>query len=324
MAIAAKCCLSCGAGLPADGLVCEFCGAAHVFSAGAMAVACPGCGAGNAADARHCVQCRAALVVACPECRAASPHGSRYCQECRIEFRAYRRARVLRTPLEVREEAAAARVVEWLDGRWFKARDLRGRLRVIDAALLWVPTWRLRARVTGEVQGQASQTHHRTVSGRRFDGEAGRWVETVSSEPYLVWQHVTKRFDRTLDLRLPAAAAAAGCQDVLDLAGAPAGRPLDDVPAPAGPGERVFDPDLIDLQAFARLRGQAAAKLRAELLERVEALDARWLQPTLTLTYEPVWQVVYRYRRAHGEARVHGTTGVVAGRRITLLDQWFA
>ena len=324
MSLVAKCCLSCGAGLPADGLVCAFCGAAHVLSGGAHALACPGCGAGNALTALHCVQCRASLVVTCPECRATSPHGSRYCQACRIEFRAYRRAQVLRAPLAVELEQVEQRVVDWLDGRWFKARDLRAHLRLIDSTLVWLPVWRFRARATGKVQGQVSQTHYRTVTNKRYDADREAFVDEVDSRPYQVWTHVTKDFDRTLDLRLPGAREGEALYDVLELGGVGAARPVGDVPPALRSFERVFDPDLTDLEAFSRLRQQAREGLEGELLERVESIEARWLEPALTLTFQPVWQVVYRYRRAHGDVRVHGSTGAVTGKRVTLLDQWFA
>lgn len=324
MVLTAKCCMSCGAGLPADGLVCAFCGAAHVMSGGAHALACPACGAGNALTARHCVQCRASLVVTCPECRATSPHGSRFCQECRIEFRAYRRALVLRAPLAVEPEHVAHKVIDWLDGRWFKARDLREQLRVIDSTLVWLPVWRFRARVTGKVQGQASQTHYRTVTNKRYDAQREAWVDEVDSTPYKVWNHVTKDFDRTLDLKLDGSEEGKPLYDVLALGGGGEGRPVGDVPPPPRPFERVFDPDLTDLEAFSRLRRQGREQLEGELLEKVESVEARWLQPTLTLTFQPVWQVVYRYKKAHGDVRVHGSTGAVTGKRVTLLDQWFA
>lgn len=324
MAIVAKCCLSCGAGLPADGLVCAFCGAAHVMSGGAHALACPACGAGNALTAKHCVQCRASLVVTCPECRATSPHGSRYCQECRIEFRGYRRALVLRAALKVEPEHVQQQVVDWLDGRWFKARDLREHLRVIDSTLVWLPVWRFRARVTGKVQGQVSQTHYRTVTNKRYDSESESYVDEVDSTPYKVWSHVTKDFDRTLDLKLEGSEQGKALYDVLQLGGGGDGRPVGDDPPPPRPFERVFDPDLTDLEAFGRLRRQARQQLEGDLLEKVESIEARWLQPTLTLTFQPVWQVVYRYKKAHGDVRVHGSTGAVTGKRVTLLDQWFA
>lgn len=315
--------MSCGAGLPEAGLLCAFCGASHVMSGGRLAVACPACGAGNTLDAKHCVQCRASLVVTCPECRATSPHGSRYCGDCRIEFRGYRRAEVLRCALVVAPEQVAGRVVDWLDGRWFKARDLRERLRVIDQTLLWLPTWNLRARVTGKVQGQVSQTHYRTVTTKHYDAEAERWVDRVESQPYEVWNHVTKDFDRTLDVKLPACAEARPFHDVLELGGGGVGAPLGDEPLGRAEWERVFEPDQRDVAAFARLRRKAEEQLRGEVLQRVESIDARWLQPTLTLTFQPVWQVVYRYKRTHGDARVHGTTGAVTGKRVSLLDQWF-
>lgn len=323
--ILAKCCMSCGAGLGADSLVCAFCGAAHVMTGGRMAVACPGCGAGNTLEAKHCVQCRASLVVTCPECRATSPHGSRYCGECRIEFRGYRAAAVLRGALHVRAEDVQGKVVDWLDGRWFKARDLREHVRVIDTTLLWLPTWRFRARVMGKVQGQVSQTHYRTVSSRTYDDEAGDWVDKVDSEPYKVWNHVTKDFERAVDLKLPACEQARPFHDVLELGGGGEGRPVPQGEELArGPDERVFEPDHADVHVFARLRKRASEELKGDLLEKVESVDARWLQPTLTLTYQPVWQVVYRYKKTHGDARVHGTTGAVVGKKVTLLDQWFA
>lgn len=322
--IALKGCVSCGASLPADGLVCEFCGAAHVVADGRLVTACPKCMAGNTPDARHCVQCRASLVVTCPECRATSPHGSRYCHDCQIEFRAYRRATLLRASLVVGPGQVQDKVLDWLDGRWFKARDLREQLRIIDKTLLWLPTWQLRARVTGKVQGQVSQTHYRTVTTKDYDHEARRWVDKVDSQPYQVWSHVTKDFDQTVDVKLPAAAEARPFHDVLELGGGGAGRPLGDEPLGRAEWERVFEPDHTDVQAFASLRRRAEEQLRAELLQKVEALDARWLQPALTLTFQPVWQVVYRYRKTHGDARVHGTTGAVTGKRVTLLDQWFS
>lgn len=323
MEIVARSCHSCGAGLEADGLVCSFCGASHVVVGGALAVACPRCGAGNSERARHCVQCRAPVVVTCPECRATSPHGSRYCQECQIEFRSYRRARLLQAPLRVPAEQVEARLVEWLEGRWFRARDLRARLRLIERTLVWVPGWELRARVTGRVQGQVAQTHYRTVSRQVPDGE--RWRTEVDSVPYQVWSEVSKEFDRAVVVREPGCEQAAGLQDVVDQAdlGPGVALPLPGEALTSDGGARVFEPDLVDVEAFRRLRGRAEARLRQELLDRVERLEARWLGPALTLTFEPVWRVVYRYRRAHGEARLHGTTGCVAGRKVTLLDQWF-
>jgi hypothetical protein len=322
--IVAKLCMSCGAGLGADSLVCAFCGAAHVVTGGRMAVGCPGCGAGNTLEAKHCVQCRASLVVTCPECRASSPHGSRYCQDCRIEFRGYRRAAILRAACVVTPEQVETRVVDWLDGRWFKAWDLREQVRIIDKTLLWLPTWRLRSRVTGKVQGQVSQTHYRTTTTTHYDHESQKWIEKPDSEPYKVWNHVTKDFDRTLDVKLPASAEARPFYDALALAGGGDGKPVDEEPTAAHPWERVFDPDLTDVEAFAVLRRTAQKQLHGDLLEKVESVEERWLSPTLTIAFQPVWQVVYRYKKTHGDARIHGTTGAVTGKRVTLLDQWFS
>ena len=80
--VAAKRCLSCGAGLPSDSLTCSFCETAHIAQGNGLLCACPACGAGNPLDAKHCGQCRAAVRAACPECTSFNPISTRFCHEC--------------------------------------------------------------------------------------------------------------------------------------------------------------------------------------------------------------------------------------------------
>ncbi len=317
-----KRCLGCGAGLGRDSLSCEYCGTSHVvISGGGLGCACSGCGAGNTPSAKSCVQCRAPLGNACSECTVFNPLGARFCQECRIEFRTYRDAEVLagvnRLPIGEVEET----LVEWLDSRWFKARDLREKLRILEKTLVWVPRWQFTSRVTGSAQGQVSQTHYRTKTSRDLDDD-GKWVESVHSVPYTVWDHVNKDFDQQISSSKAAAASAGEFNRFLeDSAGSGLSLTCD---LGGEPHERVFQPDDTDLQAYRTLRAQARRKLHSTLLEKVERLEVRYFSPHLTLVFTPVWQVVYRYKSKHASARIHGSTGRVDGKRLSLLSQWFA
>lgn len=327
MQMVAKLCLSCGAGLPAQGLVCTYCGTAHLVRADAsLGLACAGCGAGNALDARTCVQCRAELRVRCPECQARSPLASRFCQECGLELRGWRRAHERTLPDRVASPEAAERAaLAWLLDSWLRARDLEQQVKFLERTRVWVPEWRFAARAVGSVQGQVSQTHYRTVSRRELDPESGKWVDRVDSEPYQVWEHVRKEFDRRERARCPAARAASAFEELL--AGAD-DSPAEDVataPEERDPeGERSFEPDQPAEAIYDRLRGEVLTRLRGSLLERVELLDVRLLgPPRLELVWRPVWQVVYRYRRTHGDVKVDGATRRAVGKRPTLLSQLF-
>ncbi len=321
MTISEKRCLSCGAGMEHDTLACAYCGTSHVVTSSGLACACGKCGAGNPPSAKSCVQCRAALGHACPECKTFNPLGARFCQECTIEFRAYQRADLRVAPNQVALDEVEGVLLDWLDSRWFKARDLREHLRVLEKTLVWVPRWYFQCSARGSVQGQVSQTHYRPTTVRRPDGD-GKWVDSVSSEAYTVWEHVTKEFDEALALSRPASAAAEGFNSFLGNR-APASQP---VRGELGgePYERVFEPDQEDVRVFRALRARAHTRLKRELLERVERLDARFFGPALSLVFTPVWQVVYRYKGAHGDARIHGVTRRVEGKKISLFTQWFS
>lgn len=321
--IVLKQCLSCGASLEHDSLVCGFCGMAHLVTGDGHRVACPTCGGPNPPDAKSCVQCRAHLALPCPECAAHNPVGSRFCHDCRIEFRSYRRASIERAALKVSAGSVERLVVEWLDGRWFKARDLRERLKLLERTLVWLPVWRFGARVEGKVQGQVSQTHYRVETSRDYDPETKRWVDRSRSVPYTVWNHVTKEFARDVALARPAGPDH-DLYRFLGDGGDVETRPLaDDEPLGGGEGERVFEPIRTEHQAYRALRRQSEADLRRTLLEKVELLDARYLGPSLRLVFYPVWDVLYRYKRSHGTVRIDGATARVDGKRVSLLDQWF-
>jgi hypothetical protein len=330
MPLLAKQCLSCAASLPADSLTCEFCGTAHLVQAdgSGLACACPSCGHGNRPDAKHCVQCAKPLLLPCPECQAQNPLGSRFCHECRIEFRSYRSAQLRAAPNMVPLEGndgVDRQVMDWLEGRWFKARDIREKLKILERTLVWVPVWTFQSRVKGEVQGQVSQTHYRTTTSREYDHEAERWVDKPDSEPYTVWNEVRKDFDqrlvRTRLGNLKAERLADALDDSAHLTGArvlPEGQTLG-----GADYERVFEPTEDEGRAFAILRAEARHHLQQTLLDKVEKLDLHFHQPTLTLAFYPIWDVVYRYRKSHGSVRVRGSDGHVTGKRVTLLSQWF-
>ncbi len=345
MTVTSKRCLSCGAGLPEDGLLCSFCGAAHVVTGvGGLGLACHACGAGNRPDAGSCVQCRAALVVTCPECRARSPVGGRFCQECRIDFGGYRRARVERALPTIGRGQIDEAALAWLDSGLLRARDVRERTRIIEATLVWIPVWRFTGSASGEVQGANKQVHHRTTTRRELDAE-GKWRDVPDSVPYDVWSDVTKRFDDQALLHTRLACADAGpfmdvlpeatlIRSSLTLGGMmklfeeKALRPTTTTPCRrdelgAEPWERVFEPASEDLQVYGRCRSEALAGLRARLLDRVDRLEVTVKEPRLSLAYHPVWHVIYRYGRAHGEVRVCGVTGEARGKSLSLLDQWF-
>jgi hypothetical protein len=293
-----------------------------VTEGGGLGCACSGCGAGNTPSAKSCVQCRAPLGNACPECTIFNPLGARFCQECRIEFRTYRDAEVLAGINRIALDEVEGKLVEWLDSRWFKARDLREKLKILEKTLVWVPRWQFTSRAKGSVQGQVSQTHYRTKTSRRFDHDEDKWVESVDSVPYTVWDHVTKDFDKQVSTAKAANGSAEEFNRFLtDSAGSglPLARDL------GGESyERVFEPDDQDLQAYRTLRAQARRKLHSGLLEKVERLDVRFLSPHLSLVFTPVWRVVYRYKSTHASARIHGSTGRIDGKRLSLLNQWFA
>ena len=333
MPILAKRCQSCGAGLAQDSLTCGFCGTAHVVEpgTGGLLCACPRCGAGNRLEAKHCTSCQAALLVPCPECAADNPQGSRFCHACRIEFKSYRCAQIRAAPNMVDLEAAEGRqaidplVVAWLQAGWFKARDIDAKLKILERTLVWVPLWTFRARIKGEVQGQVAQTHYRTTTSKSYDHDAEKWVETPSSEPYTVWNDVRKDFDqRVVHTRLGNLAAerlADALGPAAQLTGArvlPEGQTLG-----GAEHERVFEPTDTEAVVYASLRREAIEHLRRTLLDKVETLDTQVFQPTLTLSFFPVWDVVYRYRRSHGSVHVRGSDGHVTGKRVTLLTQLF-
>lgn len=350
----AKRCLSCGAGLPASGLVCSFCGAAHVMTGPGLGLACPGCGAGNRPDARACVGCRQELVIACPECRARSPIGGRFCQECRIEFAGYKRARAARVPSRFAPADAERQALEHLSSGWFGPGDVKTKARIVERVLAWVPVWRFRARAVGEVEGQVAHTHYRTTTSREFDHHRNEWVDKADSEPYQVWEHVRKSVDQPLDVIEPASQAGRPLlADIVDdsawlvseamgfgallrgpgellrrIAGRKAAadrtEPVEPAALATEPWERAFDPDRDDAGAYDRLRRAALDGLRASVLDKVERLDVRVLEPSLTLVYHPVWRVVWRYGRRHGEVRLHGSTGEATGDKPGLLDRWFS
>ncbi|MGE0709530.1 MAG: zinc ribbon domain-containing protein [Planctomycetota bacterium] len=324
MNLARKECLSCGAALPEDGLRCTFCDATHVVVGSGVQSACPGCGVGNPPGAQGCGQCGADMMRPCPECRAGNPLASRYCHECRIELKRYRAPRYLQAPLVVQREEVEERVREWLDTRWFKARDLSEHLRLLEVSLVWAPVWRFLARAEGTATGQASQTHYRTVSRPDFGAE-GDERERVDSEPYRVWHEVTKAFERELALAKPAASGADELYAFLgDVSAARCpGQPVEGVLG-EGDDEHVLTPDRDELAAWTWIKGLAEEELRAEVLERVELLEVRWLGPRLELCFHPVWEAVYRYKNAHGRVRVCGERGEVDGKRVTLLTQLFS
>ena len=326
MVVVAKLCLSCGAGLPPDGLTCAWCGTAHLVRTDAtLGLACGGCGAGNALDARTCVQCRAELRMRCPECAAASPLMSRFCQECGLGLRDWRRARRVALPDRVGSPEAAERLaLEWLLDSWLRARDLEREVGFLERTLVWVPEWRFEARAVGRVQGQASQTHYRTVNRRHYDAETKTWQDRVDSEPYTVWQHVAKDFDQREVARRPANRAAAVYAPLLEATDVRAVHGDELEPGALPPGGRAFEPDLADEDVYDRLRSEVLARLRGSLLERVELLEVRLLGPArLELVWRPVWQVVYRYRRTHGHVHVDGHARRATGKRMTLLNQLF-
>lgn len=323
--LVAKLCITCGASLPQHGLTCTYCGTAHLVRADStLGLACGSCGAPNAVDAKTCVQCRAELRVRCPECAARSPLSSTFCQECGLELRRWRAARRLLLPDRVGSTSAAERLaVEWLQDSWFRARDIQEQLRVLERTLVWVPAWRFQARAVGKVEGQASQTHYRTVT-RKTTNDQGEWVDKVDSVPYQVWHHVSKEFDRREVAWQPACRAAAAFRDILDADPWPKGegQVLDGSQLPAG--QRSFEPDLPEDRAYDRLRAEVIEKVRGSLLERVELFECRLLgPPRFELAWRPIYQVVYRYRRTHGEVKVDGTSGTALGKRVTLLSQIF-
>ena len=84
----------------------------------------------------------------------------------------------------------------------------------------------------------------------------------------------------------------------------------------------MFAPDSTDELVFRALRARATQQLREGLLERVELLRVRFREPRLRLTFYPVWELVYRYRRVHGNAWVSGACGRVGGKSVSLLHQW--
>lgn len=328
--LVSKACLNCAAPLPEGSLSCAFCGSSHVMTADGFQSACQGCGAGNPPHAKHCVQCREPLQLPCPECAALNPLGSRYCHDCTIEFASYKDPHYQVAENSVPLEAVDAKVKAWLEGRWFKARDISTQLQVLERTLFWVPVWRFFAEAKGRVQGQTSQTHYRSVSHKRFvsDGQGGGdWQTEVDSEPYTVWNDVQHEFQQPVSVALRAADPQ-GTAPLYAALGEPwqAKVPLRVLDGPLGGAdhERVFEPELEPLAAYDRLRREAGAELERTLLERVLRLDVRYVQPALSLTFYPVWSVLYRYKRKQGTLQLDGVSGEGHGKRISLLTQWLS
>jgi ribosomal protein L40E len=174
--LVAKECTSCGAPLPQGGLQCGFCGSTHVVTSAGLRAACSQCGTGNPPDAKSCVECSAKLVSPCPECAAANPLGCRFCKDCGIEFRTYREAACLYAPNTISEGEVEGLSREWLETRWFKARDLADGLKILRKTLVWLPLWDFRARAVGHVQGQVSHTHYKTET-------KSEWVTDPAPDP---------------------------------------------------------------------------------------------------------------------------------------------
>ena len=205
-----KACLNCAAPLPQGGLSCEFCGSSHVVTGDGYQSACPGCGSGNPPHAKHCVQCRARLQLPCPECAADNPLGSRFCHDCTIEFARYRDPHYQVAVNTVPHAEVDARAKAWLEGKWFKARDIEANLEVLERTLFWLPVWRFLAEARGKVQGQTAQTHYRTVKNKRFvkEGDSpGTWVDELDSQPYVVWNDVNRDFEQPVSVVLRASAS---------------------------------------------------------------------------------------------------------------------
>jgi len=328
--LVSKTCLNCAAPLPQGSLSCEFCGSSHVMTADGFQSACQGCGAGNPPHAKHCVQCRAALLIPCPECRADNPLGSRFCHDCTIEFAHYRdpHYQVARNAIPL--DAVDARASEWLEGKWFKARDIADNLEILERTLFWLPVWRFLAEARGNVQGQVSQTHYKTVENKRFvpseDGK-GKWENEVDSQPYTVWNDVNRDFEHPVSVVLRASTEE-GTAPLYTAVGEPWAnqvplRPLDGELGGAE-HERVFEPGLSPGAAWRTLRQEADQQLRATLLEKVTRLDVRYRQPALSLAFYPVWSVLYRYKRKQGTLQLDGVSGRGSGKRISLLTQWLS
>jgi len=323
MNLTARHCLSCSAPLAREQHECSYCGTVHDFNGLTPGAVCPGCGASNRPESQGCVQCRKALLYPCPECRGLNPLGARFCGGCRIEFLSYRQAHRRRALNRLDREGVSIHVKDWLAGGWLKARDIERRLRILERRLYWLPRWRYETRVEGKVQGRNAQTHYRTTTSKSYDHEQERWIDRPGSEPYTVWQDVSKDFERRVaisaqansETRLEELYAAIG-EGVIATEG------LEAAPRSSAAGELVLKPEGSDHEAFAALRAQVRAQLEAELLDEVERLELRSFEPRLFLTWRPVWELILSYRRKRRRVRIDGATLEVQGRGFSLLDQW--
>ncbi|MEZ6185463.1 MAG: zinc ribbon domain-containing protein [Planctomycetota bacterium] len=328
--LVSKACLNCAAPLPEGSLTCAFCGSSHVLTAEGFQSACQGCGAGNPPHAKHCVQCTKPLLLPCPECAALNPLGSRYCHDCTIEFASYKDPHYQVAENTVPLEAVDERVKTWLEGRWFKARDIATQLQVLERTLFWVPVWRFFAEAKGHVQGQVSQTHYRSVSHKRFvsDGQGGGdWQTEVDSEPYTVWNDVQRDFQQPISVSLRAADPE-GTEPLYRALGEPWKQKV--------PCACSTAPGRGRLRARVRARARAAAPPTTACAPRPPpsssgpcssgscASTCAGVQPALSLTFYPVWSVLYRYKRKQGTLQLDGVTGEGHGKRISLLTQWLS
>lgn len=321
MKLVAKTCQSCAAPLE-SGLTCEWCGTVHAPKSRGGGLACPHCGEGLRESAAHCNSCGESVLFACPECRHRNPGGARFCAECRIEFARYREATVRWLTDTIGRDRVEATAKDWLSSGWFSARDLDKRFALMDAVRTWFPVWCFDTRAEGRVTGQQSQTHYRTTTRIELD-EDGKPRKVPTSEPYKVWNHVEKSFEKPFRLFDPAArdatleAAASGVKPELP------GAEGEDVPAFVIASDARPDIERGSVYRFMAFRREVLGHLETKLLERVERVEVKLHQPRLHLLRVPVWNCIYRYKRKRRRLQINGATGEVRGESVSVLSQWF-
>lgn len=323
MSLASKQCLSCGASLRSGELECDYCGTAHIMEGSTFGVRCNQCGGSNRPDSSNCVHCNTTLLSRCVECFERNPLGSRFCGECKIEFASYRQAKVRGAPDKIGEKGIEKAVLNWLDSGWFKARDIRDKVVIMDAELNWFPVWRFSSQVCGKVQGKQSQTHYRTTTRREYDEAEGIWKTIPSSEPYKVWQEVSKEFNRRVNYHDPAVSDAK-LEQVIESKYRSLRLTEIEGDAPAcSQGQVLKIPHSDSERVFREYRARARQFLKSELLEQVEMMEVRFLGPSLELIYYPVWAVIYRYKRKRKKMWINGATKESRGQSLSILSQWF-
>lgn len=214
-------------------------------------------------------------IVACPFC------------DLRSLVRGERGARRYQVPCRVDPPAAAARLKQFLSGKWAVAFDAAGQAHLTEQVLAYLPLWTAWARVLAWVFGRSQVG----------SGKSRRWE--------------SRERQITEDMTWTAAACDVGEFGVTSVVlTSQELRPFD--PDALHAAGLVFEPVTSMAEAQAAARAEFEARTRdAARIDQISQSLVRFVNERFGLVYYPLWVLRYTYRQRAFQVVVDGHTGAV-------------